>query len=117
MHSNLKNLAFALVAGTLALAANAQDKAPEKAPKKAAAAPAGAGRVVVNGVAIPQNRIDAMSKELTAQGQPDARWARWGDHRVVDRRRRRHRWRRRLAGRQQCGQGQYRGAASADHQG
>ncbi len=27
--------------------------------------------MVVNGVAIPQSRIDAMNKELTAQGQPD----------------------------------------------
>jgi peptidyl-prolyl cis-trans isomerase C len=77
MHPNLKNLAVALVAGTLALAANAQDKAekaPEKASKKAAASAAapGSGRVVVNGVAIPQNRIDAMSKELTAQGQADS---------------------------------------------
>jgi peptidyl-prolyl cis-trans isomerase C len=73
MQPNLKNLAVALVAGSLALAANAQDKA-EKAPKKApstAAAASGAGRVVVNGVAIPQNRIDAMNKELTAQGQPE----------------------------------------------
>ncbi|APV52173.1 hypothetical protein BWI17_22370 [Betaproteobacteria bacterium GR16-43] len=77
MHPNLKNLAVALVAGSLALAANAQDKAekaPEKASKKAAASAAapGSGRVVVNGVAIPQNRIDAMSKELTAQGQADS---------------------------------------------
>jgi len=69
MHPNLKNLAVALVAGTLALAANAQDKA-DKAPKKAAAAPA-SGRLVVNGVAIPQNRIEAMNKELSAQGQPE----------------------------------------------
>ena len=73
MQPNLKNLAVALVAGSLALAANAQDKA-EKAPKKAStptAASAGGGRVVVNGIAIPQNRIDAMNKELTAQGQPE----------------------------------------------
>ena len=27
--------------------------------------------IVVNGVSIPQSRIDAMNKELTAQGQPD----------------------------------------------
>ncbi len=73
MQPNLKNLAVALVAGTLALAANAQDKA-EKAPKKASTATpaAGSGRVVVNGVAIPQNRIDAMNRELTAQGQPES---------------------------------------------
>jgi peptidyl-prolyl cis-trans isomerase C len=73
MHPNLKNIAVALVAGSLAFAAGAQDKADkaEKAPKKAAAAPTGSGRVVVNGVAIPQTRIDAMNKELTAQGQPE----------------------------------------------
>ena len=73
MQANLKNLAVALVAGTLALAANAQDKAEkaEKAPKKAASASTAGGRIVVNGVAIPQNRIDAMNKELTAQGQPE----------------------------------------------
>ena len=71
MQPIFRNLAVALAAGTIALAAVAQDKA-EKAPKKAAAAPAaGTGRVVVNGVVIPQSRIDAMSKELTAQGQPD----------------------------------------------
>lgn len=70
MQSNLSNIAVALVAGALAFGAYAQEKA-EKAPRKAPAA-AGSGRVVVNGVAIPQNRIDAMSKELTAQGQPES---------------------------------------------
>jgi len=67
-----RNLAVALVAGTLAVAAVAQDKA-EKAPKKAAAkeSSAAGGKVVVNGVTIPQSRIDAMNRELTAQGQPD----------------------------------------------
>jgi len=70
MQRNLRNLAAALVAGTFAFAAGAQDKA-EKA-KPAATKPAsGAKRIVVNGVAIPQSRIDAMNKELTAQGQPD----------------------------------------------
>jgi peptidyl-prolyl cis-trans isomerase C len=69
MHRYLRNLAVALVAGTFAVAAAAQDKA-EKAPKKSAAASKG-GSVVVNGVAIPQSRIDAMNRELTAQGQPD----------------------------------------------
>ena len=75
MQRNLRNLAVALVAGTFALAAGAQDKA---APKKSseASAPAkktasASQRVTVNGVAIPQARIDAMNKELTAQGQPD----------------------------------------------
>ncbi len=73
MHSHFRNLAVALVAGTFAFAAGAQDKAEKAAPKKAAAekaAPAG-GRVVVNGVTIPAARIEAMNKELTAQGQPD----------------------------------------------
>ena len=74
MQRNLRNLAVALVAGTFAVAAGAQD-AP-KAPKKSESAAkksssAGAGRVVVNGVVIPQSRIEAMNKELNAQGQPD----------------------------------------------
>jgi peptidyl-prolyl cis-trans isomerase C len=76
MQRTYKNLAVALVAGSLALAAGAQDKA-EKGKKAAdakaapAAATASGKRVVVNGVQIPQARIDAMNKELTAQGQPD----------------------------------------------
>lgn len=74
MQPTLRNLAVALVAGTFAFAAGAQDKA-EKAPaKKAAATTSGkgaGGKVVVNGVTIPQSRIDAMNKELNAQGQPD----------------------------------------------
>jgi len=72
MQRNFRNLAVALVAGSLALAAAAQDE-PKKARKPAATAAAatGAGRVVVNGIAIPQTRIDAMNKELNAQGQPD----------------------------------------------
>ena len=72
MQRNLRNLAIALVAGTFAVTAGAQDegkKAPSK--KAAAAASAGSGRVVVNGVVIPQSRIDAMNRELTQQGQPD----------------------------------------------
>jgi peptidyl-prolyl cis-trans isomerase C len=74
MQRNFRNLAIALVAGSLALAANAQDKGEKAAKPKAApaaAAAAGSGRVVVNGVTIPQSRFDAMNKELTAQGQPD----------------------------------------------
>ena len=67
MQRTVKNLAVALVAGTFAFAAGAQDKA---APKKASAA-SSSSRVLVNGVPIPQSRIDAMNKELTAQGQPD----------------------------------------------
>jgi peptidyl-prolyl cis-trans isomerase C len=73
MQPTLRNLAVALVAGTFAFAAGAQDKA-EKAPPKKAAASSGksaSGKVVVNGVTIPQSRIDAMNKELTQQGQPD----------------------------------------------
>ena len=72
MQRTLTNLAAALVAGTFAVAATAQDKA-EKAPRKAAASTAASasGKVVVNGVTIPQSRIDAMNRELTAQGQPD----------------------------------------------
>ena len=75
MQRNLRNLAVALVAGTFAIAAGAQDKA-EKAPKKSEAAAkksaaSGGGRVVVNGVTIPQTRIEAMNKELNSQGQPD----------------------------------------------
>lgn len=72
MQANFKTLAAALVAGTVAFGAVAQDKA-EKAPAKKAAAekPASGGKLVVNGVTIPQSRIDAMNKELTATGQPD----------------------------------------------
>jgi peptidyl-prolyl cis-trans isomerase C len=73
MQRQLRNLAVALVAGSLALAAGAQDKAEKAAKPKAEAAkarPTGA-RITVNGVAIPQSRIDAMNKELSAQGQPD----------------------------------------------
>jgi peptidyl-prolyl cis-trans isomerase C len=70
MQRTLRNLAVALVAGTFAVAAGAQEKA-EKASKKSAASASASGKVVVNGVTIPQSRIDAMNKELTAQGQPD----------------------------------------------
>jgi peptidyl-prolyl cis-trans isomerase C len=70
MQSTLKSLAVALVAGTLAVGAVAQDKA---APKKAAAPEkaAASSKIVVNGVTIPQSRIDLMNKELTASGQPN----------------------------------------------
>ena len=74
MQRQFRNLAVALVAGTFAIAAGAQDKAPAK-PKADSAAPkkaAGTGqKIVVNGVTIPQSRIDAMNKELNSQGQPD----------------------------------------------
>src|ERR1700687_1656759 len=72
MQRIFRNLAVALVAGTFAFAAEAQDKA-EKAEKasKSKAAHAASSKVVVNGVTIPQSRIDAMNRELSAQGQPD----------------------------------------------
>jgi peptidyl-prolyl cis-trans isomerase C len=69
MQRIFRNLAVALVAGGLALAAGAQDE-PKKAPKRAASASAGT-KVVVNGVTIPQSRIDMMNRELSSQGQPD----------------------------------------------
>jgi peptidyl-prolyl cis-trans isomerase C len=66
MHRIVRNLALALVAGSLAVGAAV---AQEKGSKKAAAA-GGSGHIVVNGVTIPQARIDAMNKELDAAGQP-----------------------------------------------
>lgn len=76
MQRQLRNLAVALVAGTFAVSAGAQDKADKGAkkaePSKAAAKAATPGaKLVVNGVPIPQSRIDAMTRELNAQGQPD----------------------------------------------
>lgn len=77
MYSTIRTLAAILVAGTFAATVSAQDKADDKkASKKAAAAAAAAStsapsKVVVNGVTIPQSRFDAMTRELTAQGQPD----------------------------------------------
>lgn len=71
MQRTLRNLAVALVAGAFAFSAGAQDKAEKAAKPKADATSKASKRVVVNGVAIPQSRIDAMNKELTAQGQPD----------------------------------------------
>lgn len=72
MQRTFKNIAVALVAGTFAFAAGAQDKAGKAKAEAPAKAPAKAGgRIVVNGVAIPQSRLEAMNKELTAQGQPD----------------------------------------------
>jgi len=61
----------ATAAGLVAGAAMAQDP-PEKGSKKkeAASASSGSGRIVVNGVTIPQARVDAMNKELDAAGQP-----------------------------------------------
>jgi peptidyl-prolyl cis-trans isomerase C len=76
MQRQYRNLAVALVAGTLAFTAYAQDEG-KKAPSRKAAAKSessstGTGRVVVNGVTSPQQRLDAMNKELSAQGQPDS---------------------------------------------
>src|SRR5258708_26214534 len=70
MQRTVKNLAVALVAGTFAFAAGAQDKGEKAAKKASAAASASGGKVVVNGVAIPQSRIDAMNRRLTPQAQP-----------------------------------------------
>ena len=62
-----RNLAVALVAGTFAVAAGAQDKAPAKkadtaaAPKKASNPGA---KLVVNGVTIPQSRFEAIISNL-----------------------------------------------------
>ena len=65
MQRQFRNLAVALVAGTFAVAAGAQDKAAPAKPKADAAAPKKAAspsaRVVVNGVTIPQSRIDAVN--------------------------------------------------------
>ncbi|HUI99158.1 MAG TPA: peptidylprolyl isomerase [Usitatibacter sp.] len=68
MQRTLRNLAVALVAGTFALAAGAQEK-PAKA-EKAGKAPAAAPKVVVNGVTIPPSRFQVMAMELDAQGHP-----------------------------------------------
>ena len=72
MQATLRNLAVALVAGTLALGAGAQEKASKKAAAKSEAAATGSGRIVVNGVTIPSARVEAMNKELNAQGQADS---------------------------------------------
>jgi peptidyl-prolyl cis-trans isomerase C len=74
MQRHHRTIALALVAGTLAFAADAQDKGADKGAAKAPAASqakAGNARVVVNGVTIPPSRFEAMNKELSAQGQPD----------------------------------------------
>lgn len=77
MNASIKQLAVAFAATGIAFGAIAQDKAEKPAKKSsaataaAAAAPSAGGKLVVNGVTIPQSRIDAMNKELTQQGQPD----------------------------------------------
>ena len=65
MQRTLRNLAVALIAGTIAFGAAAQDKAA-----KTAKAPAAVPKVVVNGVTIPKARFEVMAKELDAQGHP-----------------------------------------------
>jgi peptidyl-prolyl cis-trans isomerase C len=75
MHRILRNVAVALVAGSFAIAAGAQDKAEKgkSADKgKASVSASGSPRVVVNGVTIPQSRFEAMGRELEAQGHPDS---------------------------------------------
>jgi peptidyl-prolyl cis-trans isomerase C len=67
MQRTLRNLAVALVAGSLALAAGAQEKA---AKGKSSPSTSESTKVVVNGVTIPQSRFEAMGKELDAQGHP-----------------------------------------------
>jgi peptidyl-prolyl cis-trans isomerase C len=67
MQRTLSNLAVAMMAACLALPVIAQDKSEKKSAKAATAT----GRIVVNGVTIPQSRVDAMNRELTTQGQPD----------------------------------------------
>jgi peptidyl-prolyl cis-trans isomerase C len=69
MQRILRNVALALAAASLAFGAIAQQPKAEKA---APAAKAGQGRVVVNGVTIPQARFEAMNRELNAQGQPES---------------------------------------------
>jgi len=72
MHRHSVKLLVALVAGSFAFAAAAQQAAPDKgAAKPKVAAAAASTKVVVNGVTIPQSRFDAMNKELSTQGQPD----------------------------------------------
>ena len=77
---NFKHIALAFILAGLAAPVMAQDK-PEKAPKAAtekAEKPAKAstkgatGKVVVNGVTIPQSRFDVMNRERAAAGQPDS---------------------------------------------
>jgi peptidyl-prolyl cis-trans isomerase C len=70
MHRILRNLAVALVAGTFATAAGAQEKGKSADKAKASTSASGSGKVVVNGVTIPQSRFEAMGKELEAQGHP-----------------------------------------------
>ncbi|HXZ47676.1 MAG TPA: peptidylprolyl isomerase [Usitatibacter sp.] len=67
MQRTLRNLAVALVAGTLALAAGAQEKNAKAEKPKAASA---ASKVIVNGVTIPAERFVVMGKDLDAQGHP-----------------------------------------------
>jgi peptidyl-prolyl cis-trans isomerase C len=74
MHPIPSSVAAALLAATVAFGAHAQDKAaPKKADAKAAAPAAAAQpRLVVNGVTIPQSRVDLLNRELSANGQPDS---------------------------------------------
>jgi peptidyl-prolyl cis-trans isomerase C len=68
MQRTLRNVAVALVAGSLAIAAGAQETKAGKS--KASASASASSKVVVNGVTIPQSRFEAMAKELQAQGHP-----------------------------------------------
>lgn len=73
MQVKMKSLVVALAVAVAAPVAMAQDKAEKAAPKasKAAkAAPAGEGKVSVNGVVIPQAHFAAMNREREQSGQP-----------------------------------------------
>lgn len=78
MYPTPTSLAAALTAAVVAFGVNAQEKAaPKKAEAKAAAPAAASGpaaqpKLVVNGVTIPQSRVDLLNKELTANGQADS---------------------------------------------
>jgi len=74
MYPTPTSLAAALLAAVVAFGVNAQEKAaPKKAEAKAAApAPAAQPRLVVNGVTIPQSRVELLNKELSANGQADS---------------------------------------------
>ena len=57
----------------ICLALPAVSLAQDAKPQPAAAAPSSGGQVAkVNGVAIPQSRMDLIVKDRTAQGQPDS---------------------------------------------
>ena len=74
MYPTPTSLAAALLAAVVAFGVNAQEKAAPKKAEAKAAAPAQAAqpRLVVNGVTIPQSRVELLNKELSANGQADS---------------------------------------------